>query len=287
MVVRFICYFALYAAIAIMLSMYIPDALAAVGIVVGVVVTYLAALYGKRFRHRVTSVYGGLMWASGLLLLFYLTYYSILSGVDAMAYVLYAVFVVFGVSAAAVVGAKEYAAVLQNVRVDYVLLGVVCGIVVAWFAYSIPCSILPIVGLVETLGPAGSLGFDLVTAVFVVMLFVVAIPEEFMARLFAFHIGGVTVDLFSGGLAATVLGYALHAITRYSNPSVLLVVTLVWALITAFYAFTRSLIGSIMFHAVYNTVVVFMYVDVLATFLVSLAIAAACLVFVVKGVGNG
>jgi membrane protease YdiL (CAAX protease family) len=286
MVVRFICYFALYAAIAIMLSMYIPDALAAVGIVVGVVVTYLAALYGKRFRYRVTSVYGGLMWASGLLLLFYLTYYAILSGVDAMTYVLYAVFVVFGVSAAAVVGAKEYAAVLQNVRVDYVLLGVVCGVVAGWFAYSIPCSILPVVGLVEPLASTGSLGFDLVTVVFVVMLFIVAIPEEFI-RLFAFHIGGVTVDLFSGGLAATVLGYALHAITRYSNPSVLLVVTLVWALITAFYAFTRSLIGSIMFHAVYNTVVVFMYVDVLATFLVSLAIAAACLVFVVKGVGNG
>jgi membrane protease YdiL (CAAX protease family) len=177
----------------------------------------------------------------------------------------------------------------------YVLLGVVCGVVAGWFAYSIPCSIvgaadilsMPVVGLVETLGSAGSLGFDLVTAVFVVMLFIVAIPEEFMARFFAFHIGGVTVDLFSGSLAATVLGYALHAITRYSNPSVLLVVTMVWALITAFYAFTRSLVGSIMFHAVYNTVVVFMYVDVLATFLLSLAIAAACLVFAVKGVGNG
>jgi hypothetical protein len=93
MVVRFLSYVALYAAIAIMLSIYMPDIVNVFALVVGVCCVVVAARLSGRFERRVYSVYGSLSWSSGLFLLFFLTYYAVYSG-DAFVYILYVIGVV-------------------------------------------------------------------------------------------------------------------------------------------------------------------------------------------------
>jgi len=248
---RILAYIALYTSMGIMLSIYRPDVVTAVAMVVGATATYFAAVYGKRFERHVASAYASLMWSSGLFILFFLTYFAIESGQSVWGPALYAVYMVLGVSAVAIIGAKDYAAVMQNTSIRYVLMGIGLGLVVAWFAYAVPLQVAPLIGPTTQVLSVG----DFATGVFITMLYIVAIPEEF-SRVFAFHAGATTVDLFSASVAATVLGYALHAITRYPNTAVLAVVTLVWSLITAYYALTRCLFGSVMMHAVYNTMIV-------------------------------
>jgi len=278
MLVRILSYIALYSAISIMLSLYIPDAINVVTIVLSIAVVVFAAVRGGRFDRRVSSVYGSLAWSSGILLLFFVTYFAVVSA-GVFTYVLYSLFLLFGL-AISVIAAKNYGAVLQNVSSVYAVYGVVFGIVTAWFACAVPASVLPVIGSVD-----GVVSVDSVFSIAILMMYLVAIPEEFMARLFAFHIGASTVDVFSGAVAAVVLGYALHAITRYPNFVVLAIVTVVWGLITAFYAYTRSLVGAVLYHCVYNVVVICMYIyGVLTTFIVTLPIVAslAASVYLVK-----
>ena len=277
MVLKLLAYLALYSAVAIMLSVYPPDVLSIAAVAIGAAVTYAAARCGGRFERRVTSVYASLAWSSCMLLVFFVTMFTISSGLDVAPFLLYVLFVLLGVSLAAVVGAKDYRAVMQSVSLRYAALGALLGIVVAWAAYAVPISVVPVVG-VST--PA----LDVVTCVFVLMLYLVAIPEEFMGRVFAFHVGATTVDLASASVAAAVLGYALHAITRYPAFGVLALVTVVWSLVTAFYAYTRSLVGAVLFHAVYNTVVTLMFsYGVLPVFIPSLVVAAALAVYIARG----
>ena len=276
MVVRFLSYVALYAAIAIMLSIYMPDIVNVFALVVGVCCVVIAARLSGRFERRVYSVYGSLSWSSGLFLLFFLTYYAVYSG-DVFVYILYLMFLLLGLGSIGVIGAKDYRAVLQNVSVKYIALGVVFGVVTAWFAYAIPCSIAPTVGFI------GSASIDPVT-ILILMMFIVAIPEEFMGRIFAFHVGAVNLDLYSGAIASVVLGYALHAITRYSNLMVLAVVTVVWALITAFYAYTRNVTATVVYHTIYNVVVICSSIyGVLPVFYVTLPIVIGLAAYVVRG----
>lgn len=277
MVLKLLAYLALYSAVAIMLSVYPPDVLSIAAVAIGAAVTYAAARCGGRFERRVTSVYASLAWSSCMLLVFFVTMFTISSGLDVAPFLLYVLYVLLGVSLAAVVGAKDYRAVMQSVSLRYAALGALLGIVVAWAAYAVPISVAPVVG-VST--PA----LDVVTCVFVLMLYLVAIPEEFMGRVFAFHVGATTVDLASASVAAAVLGYALHAITRYPAFGVLALVTVVWSLVTAFYAYTRSLVGAVLFHAVYNTVVTLMFsYGVLPVFIPSLVVAAALAVYIARG----
>lgn len=275
MVLKLLAYLALYSAVAIMLSVYPPDVLNIAAVAIGAAVTYAAARCGGRFERRVTSVYASLAWSSCMLLVFFVTVFTISSGLDVAPFLLYILYVLLGVSLVAVVGAKDYRAVMQSVR--HSALGALLGIVVAWAAYAVPISVAPVVG-VST--PA----LDVVTCVFVLMLYLVAIPEEMLGRVFAFHVGATTVDLASASVAAAVLGYALHAITRYPAFGVLALVTVVWSLVTAFYAYTRSLVGAVLFHAVYNTVVTLMFsYGVLPVFIPSLVVAAALAVYVARG----
>jgi len=275
LVLKLLAYLALYSAVAIMLSVYPPDVLNIAAVAIGAAVTYAAARCGGRFERRVTSVYASLAWSSCMLLVFFVTVFTISSGLDVAPFLLYILYVLLGVSLVAVVGAKDYRAVMQSVR--HSALGALLGIVVAWAAYAVPISVAPVVG-VST--PA----LDVVTCVFVLMLYLVAIPEEMLGRVFAFHVGATTVDLASASVAAAVLGYALHAITRYPAFGVLALVTVVWSLVTAFYAYTRSLVGAVLFHAVYNTVVTLMFsYGVLPVFIPSLVVAAALAVYVARG----
>jgi hypothetical protein len=278
---RILAYIALYTAVGVMLGIYIPDAVTAVAMVVGATATYFAALYGKRFERHVASAYASLMWSSGIFMLFFLTYFAVESGQTVWGPALYAIYMVLGVSVAAIIGAKDYAAVMQNTRADYVLMGIGLGIVVAWLAYAVPLQVAPLIGPATQVLSIG----DFATCVFITMLYIVAIPEEFMGRVFAFHAGATTVDLFSASVAAAVLGYALHAVTRYPDTGVLAVITLVWCAVTAYYAFTRCLLGSVLMHAVYNTVVVLMTeFGALNVFIPSLIVAIVIFGYVAKEV---
>jgi len=280
---RILAYVALYAAMALMLGMYRPDALAAAAMVIGATITYLAARYGERFAH-VASAYGSLAWSSGLFLLFLLTYFAVASGESVWAAALYTMYMALGLGVAAIIGAKEYRAVMQNTRPRDVALGVILGIVAAWLAYAVPLQVAPLIGPTTQVLSVG----DFAVGVFIVMLYIVAIPEEFMGRVFAFHAGATTVDLLSASVAAAVLGYALHAVSRYPNTGVLAVITLVWSLITAYYALTRCLFGSVLMHAVYNSMIVLMEVyGALPVFIPSLIAAIAIAVYVARSGGHG
>jgi membrane protease YdiL (CAAX protease family) len=264
----------------VMLGIYRPDAVTAVAMVVGATATYFAALYGKRFERHVASAYASLMWSSGLFILFFLTYFVVESGQNVWGPALYAIYMVLGVSVVAIIGAKDYAAVMQNTRADYVLMGIGLGILAAWLAYAVPLQVAPLIGS-ATLLSAG----DFATGLFIIMLYVVAIPEEFMGRVFAFHAGATTVDLFSASVATAVLGYALHAVTRYPDTAVLAIITLVWSAITAYYAMTRCLFGSVLMHAVYNTMIVLMTeFGALPVFIPSLIAAIVIFGYVAKKV---
>jgi hypothetical protein len=283
---RILAYIALFAAVVLMLSIYVPDAVAAASIVVGVAITYLAARYSGRFTHM-PSVYGSLSWSSGLFLLFLLTYFAVMSGEVVWAAALYTIYMALGLGTVAIIGAKEYRVVMQNTRPGDVLLGVLLGILAAWIAYAVPLQVAPLIGPTTQILSAS----DFAVGVFIVMLYIVAIPEEFMGRVFAFHAGATTVDLFSASVAATILGYALHAITRYPNTAVLALVTLVWSLVTAYYAWTRCLLGSVLMHAVYNTLIVLMYeYGALPVFIPSLVAAiaiAAYVTYIARSGGHG
>jgi hypothetical protein len=280
---RVLAYIALYSAVALMLGIYRPDAVAAAAMAIGATVTYLAARYGQRFVH-VASAYGSLAWSSGLFLLFLLTYFAVSSGEAVWGSALYTIYMALGLGTIAIIGAKEYRAVMQNTRPRDVALGVLLGIVAAWFAYAVPLQVAPLIGpTTQVLSVA-----DFATSVFIVMLYIVAIPEEFMGRVFAFHAGATTVDMFSASVAAAVLGYALHAVTRYPNTALLAVITVVWCLITAYYAFTKCLFGSVLMHAVYNTMIVLMDVcGAVQVFIPSLVVAAALAVYVARSGGHG
>jgi hypothetical protein len=279
MIGKLLAYVALYAAVALMLGIYRPDVVAAAAIAIGIAITYLAASYSRRFVH-VSSAYGSLAWSSGLFLVFLLTMFAVESGEAVWAAALYTIYMALGLAVVAIVGAKRYVAVIQNVRVRDVLIGVLLGIVVSWFAYAVPLQVVPLIGPTAQVLSVG----DFATGVFIAMLYIVAIPEEFMGRVFAFHAGATTVDLFSASVAATVLGYALHAVSRYPDTAVLAVITLVWSAITAYYAFTRCLFGSVLMHAVYNTMIVLMSLcGAVPVFIPSLVAAIAIVVYLVRG----
>jgi hypothetical protein len=280
MIGRVIAYIALYSAIALMLSVYTPSIEAAFAVVAGALATYAAARFGNRFEH-VASAYGSLAWSSGLFLVFLLTMFAVRAGGGVWASALYTMYIALGLGAVAIIGAKEYRAVMQNTRARDVALGVLLGILAAWLAYAVPLRVAPLIGHATQVLSIG--GFA--AGVFITMLYIVAIPEEFMGRVFAFHAGATTVDLFSASVAAAVLGYALHAVTRYPDAGVLAVITLVWCAVTAYYAFTRCLLGSVLMHAVYNTVVVLMDVyGALSVFIPSLVVAIAISGYVAREV---
>jgi len=92
---------------------------------------------------------------------------------------------------------------------------------------------------------------------FILMLFLVAVPEELMGRVFYMRMGSSVTDPFSAGLITLASGYAMHAVTRYDlecGTLVLLVLTIVWLIITIAYI-RHGLLASISAHATYNTLI--------------------------------
>jgi len=113
---------------------------------------------------------------------------------------------------------------------------------------------------------------------FLLMLFVVAVPEELMARVFYLRMGSAVTDVFSAALLMMVTGYAMHAVTRYDTEYgslVLLVITIVWLIISIAYV-RHGLLASIAAHAVYNTLIfaeIYGFVYLIVTVIAFLALA--------------
>ena len=94
-------------------------------------------------------------------------------------------------------------------------------------------------------------------AEFLAMLFIVAVPEELMGRVFYMKMGSAVTDPFTAGLITLVSGYAMHAVSRYDieyGTLVLFVLTIVWLILTIVYV-RHGLLGSIAAHATYNTLI--------------------------------
>jgi CAAX amino terminal protease family. len=285
---KVLSYIALVSALTIMLHDYMPSFEALMAIVASIMVVSIATAYYRRFEHRVHSVYGALAWSSGLFLVYYLTRYAVYQGGTFA--LLYTIYLVLGVSSIAVVAAKSYGVALQNVNPRYALLGAVLGIVTGWFVMAIPLNVVPLIGAtVSSLASFGATvsAFDVSVATFIVMLYLVAVPEEMLGRVFGFHVGAIALSPSCASVASVILGYALHAITRYPDFGSLIIVTVVWSLVTAFYASTRSLIGAVLFHATYNTVVVVASIyGVFNVFIATLPIVLAVAVYVLTGGGS-
>jgi len=92
---------------------------------------------------------------------------------------------------------------------------------------------------------------------FLIMLFIVAVPEEIMARVFYFRMGSAVTDVFTASLLTLVTGYAMHAYSRYDieyGTLALLVIVVVWLMITLAYV-RHGILASIAAHATYNSLI--------------------------------
>ena len=92
---------------------------------------------------------------------------------------------------------------------------------------------------------------------FLVMLFLVAVPEELLARVLYFRFGSAVTDVYTASLITAISGYSLHAITRYSleyGTLALFIIVVAWIIFTIAYI-RHGLIASIASHATYNTLI--------------------------------
>jgi hypothetical protein len=92
---------------------------------------------------------------------------------------------------------------------------------------------------------------------FLFMLFFVAIPEEFLARVFFFNVGSNVVTAPLAGLLMITTWYALHGVTRYFLPYgslVLFAITLGGLVLLLSYGL-YGFLSAIFTHAIYNTLI--------------------------------
>jgi len=96
-----------------------------------------------------------------------------------------------------------------------------------------------------------------VITIFFVMLFFVAIPEEFLARVFYLKLGSQVLDPYTAGVAMLGCWYALHAVTRwgiYGGDVALFIITLGGVILGVTYML-YGLFAAVFAHAVYNTLI--------------------------------
>lgn len=99
--------------------------------------------------------------------------------------------------------------------------------------------------------------FEGVAGEFLFMLFFVAIPEEFLARVFFFNVGSNVVTAPLAGLLMITTWYALHGVTRYFLPYgslVLFVITLGGLVLLLSYGL-YGFLSAVFTHAIYNTLI--------------------------------
>lgn len=207
-------------------------------------------------------------WISIALLLYLMTVETIFSGLGATLYI------AFIVVAAALIGLlnediPKYRLVDHEVSSS---LAFARGIIYGLYAYAIATIILALgigLGSMSSIAPqilVGPITVQLhelfgIGIEFLLMVFIVAVPEELMARVFYFKMGSTVLDPVTAALLTLVTGYGMHAVTRYGieyGSLVLFVITLVWLILTICYV-RHGLLGSIAAHATYNTMITAMY----------------------------
>ncbi|MEM1560120.1 MAG: CPBP family intramembrane glutamic endopeptidase [Ignisphaera sp.] len=121
---------------------------------------------------------------------------------------------------------------------------------------------------------------------FFIMLFMVAVPEELLFRLFIQKVGSAASMAIVSPIASGVMWYAMHAITRYQYPIALFMVCIVGAVLIILYT-VLGLYASIAAHAMYNVVVYALYefsVYGYAVVLLAIAISIAFMIYEKKPV---
>ena len=94
--------------------------------------------------------------------------------------------------------------------------------------------------------------FSRYLAVFLIMLFVVAVPEELFFRVYLYKTGRFAVTTVPAAIVSGAAWFALHAVTRAPDYAALLVLGIVGAVLYAIYGL-YGLVGAVATHAVYNT----------------------------------
>jgi len=218
------------------------------------------AAYWVTIRNKVVVA----SWLSIALLLYLLTIETIFSGLGATLYVS------FIVVAAALIGLLNED-IPKYRLVDHEVgnaLAFARGVIYGLYAYAIATIVLALgigLGSMSRIAPklfVGPVTVQLeewfgIGVEFLLMVFLVAVPEELMARVFYFKMGSAVLDPVTAALLTLVTGYGMHAVTRYGieyGSLVLFVITLVWFILTICYV-RHGLLGSVAAHAVYNTMI--------------------------------
>lgn len=116
-----------------------------------------------------------------------------------------------------------------------------------------------------------------IVPILLLMIFFVAIPEEFLARVFYIGMGSATVGAPLSSLLMIATWYALHAVTRYfADPSgiVLFIITLGGVFLMISYMY-YSYLTAVFAHAIYNTLIyTYFMIGSAATFVVAVCLIA-------------
>jgi len=217
------------------------------------------------FHLKLKNMYIEASWLSLALLLFLFTAWSIYMDAGEL---LYVVFIVVAVATIGLLNIDKPKNILLQEEPKSTLAflrGVIYGAIAFFFAILTAVGIIPssigigsikqhlIVGPVSTqLYDVFGLGYE-----YLLMLFIVAVPEELMGRVFYMRFGASVIDVFTASILTAVSGYAMHGITRYGldyGSQVLFIITVVWILFTIAYV-RHGLLCSISAHATYNTLI--------------------------------
>ena len=96
-----------------------------------------------------------------------------------------------------------------------------------------------------------------VITIFFIMLFFVAIPEEFLARVFYLKLGSQVLDPYTAGVTMLAVWYGLHAVTRwgwFGGDVALFIITLGGVILGVTYML-YGFFAAIFAHATYNTLI--------------------------------
>jgi len=226
--------------------------------VIGPILIGLIASNRAIYHISIDNVYVVCAWLSMILLMYLTTLWGIYSGAAAL---LYLVFVVLAVTIIGLLNLDKAKYILLQIEPQSSLSfmrGVAYG-VLSWAL----AMIVVVSGLVSSaslvVGPVSAWLKDLVGLgiEYLIMLFLIAIPEELMARVFCFKFGSAVLDVYTSALVTLVSGYSLHAITRYSldyASLVLFIITLVWLIFTIAYV-RHGFLAAISAHATYNILI--------------------------------
>jgi len=266
MILRWLGYIFVYAIVIITMIIDYPIILDQFGyataamILLAPFIIYLTAYNRAAYWVTIRNVYVVAAWISSSLLLYLFTKYGILNGLTGA--LIYTMFILVAIGIVGLLNTdKAKYVVLQHEPIEFESFarGITYGFIS--FAAAMAMLRLAIAAVdprVMLIGPVTSqLAEAGIGAEFLIILFLVAVPEELMARVFYFKFGSAVLDPITASILVAVTGYSFHAVTRYGIPEasiVLLILTAVWIILTVSYV-RHGLLGAVAAHATYNTLI--------------------------------